>query len=754
MANIDPNPPAASRQFGDPIVDEARKRWNRASEWEAEWRERYIEDIKFANGDSRNGWQWPNAIRRARDVDIRPCLTLNVVKQHNRQIINDQRQNKSAIKCIGTGGGSSQEAADMFQQVIRRIEYISAAQEAYQHAFEQMVDAGQGAWRITTNYASAKTFDQEIYIDRVVDPLSIYMDPDARKRDKSDAKWAFVFDTVSKEEFEDAYPKYKGMINLEPMGVSASDSDWVTKDHVRVCEYFRKVSRSDTLYSFMVSGKRKELLGSLMPDDIRETIKADPLTKSRPVEDMKVEWILIVGDRVADSTDWITDDIPLILAIGEETVIDGRLDRRGHTRAMIDAQRMFNYNSSSQVEFVALQGKTPWIAPAAAIEEMERYWNTANTVNHSVMPWNHIDDQGNPIPPPIRQEPPKNSDAFQAGMDTAFNQMMMVSGQWQNQMGMQGNERTGAAIQGRQQQGDTATFHFRDNFENALVTTGKQLIKLVPLVYETKRVMRMQADDGTDFELEIDPQARQAFSTRQQHDGKVAAKILNPTIGQYDVQAQPGQAYGTRRQQTVEAMTLILTQNPALTGVIGDLLLQAMDFKEAQEAAARMRRMVPPEAMGVGPTKQEQMLQQRVTALTQALGQALGKQAKDTLKLAGKDQMRDIDAYKAETDRIKALADQLPMDPEGLKAMLQQLVGDALNTSLLPILQANKGGIGEQSGQDQPQQPTAGATGQPPADGARQAPDGHWYLSDPTRQGKYLRVEPLAQRHVERSVTG
>ena len=51
----------------DPVVSEAKRRWDLCSEWESPFRERFIDDVKFANADSDNGFQWPNAIRRARD---------------------------------------------------------------------------------------------------------------------------------------------------------------------------------------------------------------------------------------------------------------------------------------------------------------------------------------------------------------------------------------------------------------------------------------------------------------------------------------------------------------------------------------------------------------------------------------------------------------------------------------------------------------------------------------------------------------
>jgi hypothetical protein len=339
-------------------------------------------------------------------------------------------------------------------------------------------------------------------------------------------------------------------------------------------------------------------------------------------------------------------------------------------------------------------------------------------------------------------------------MQTAFSQVMMVSGQWQNTMGMAGNERTGEAIQGRQEQGDTATYHFRDNYENALIFTGIQIIDLVPKVMDTNRLMMIQADDGSMFELEVDPTAPQALQAKQDRQGQIIRRIFNPNVGRYEVRAAPGQAFGTRRQETVQALTLILTQAPALTGVIGDLLLSAMDFKEAQEAAQRLKRMVPPQALGQGPSPNEQQLMSHNLALTNALKESLQRLGREHLKLQGKSQMRDIDAYKAETDRFKALADSLMLDQGGIKQVVDQLVQEAAQTHLTPLLEANRDAIQEQSPEGDTEAPGSASAEDAlaPVPGARRAPDGEWYLQDPTRQGKYLRVAPLAQERNPRNI--
>src|SRR5262249_13918410 len=137
----------------DPVVREAKDRFDRCQKWEHDARARWMDDYKFANADAYNGYQWPNEIRRARDVDERPCLTINKVRQHNLMIKNDAKKNKPAIKIRGTGNGATEESAQTLNSLTRRTEYLSNAQAAYDTAFGHMVDAGCGYIRVVTEYA-------------------------------------------------------------------------------------------------------------------------------------------------------------------------------------------------------------------------------------------------------------------------------------------------------------------------------------------------------------------------------------------------------------------------------------------------------------------------------------------------------------------------------------------------------------------------------------------------------------------------
>src|SRR5215469_2594442 len=126
---------------GSPEIEEARQQFDRCIEWESTFRKKFIEDIKFANADSYNGYQWPDDVRHTRDLSDRPCLTINMVRQHNLMIANQEARNKVNARIMGTGNGATQESANIVKNIIRHIEHISKAQRlAYKNARKWQID--------------------------------------------------------------------------------------------------------------------------------------------------------------------------------------------------------------------------------------------------------------------------------------------------------------------------------------------------------------------------------------------------------------------------------------------------------------------------------------------------------------------------------------------------------------------------------------------------------------------------------------
>jgi hypothetical protein len=679
------------------ILREAKERFERCRAWETAWRDRALFDTKFANGDSANGWQWDTNVRT--DRGSRPTLTYNQVRIHNLLVVNDARQNKAQIKVTPTGGRASYEAAQVFSGIIRRIEYQSKAVDAYSTATYHQVESGIGYVRVETDYVDEQSFDLDLWIRRMPDPRSVYMDPDCKLYDKSDANFAFVFEDIARDRYEEEYGEED---NPAPATLDRTDG-WNDKDHVRVAEYWRRNVNNTTIHQLRDGTVVRD---DDIPDDLREQVEA-MIDKSREVAEPEIEWFKLAGDKIIDRRDWPGRYIPIVPFIGEETVIDGEMDRKGHTRSQIDAQRIYNYWASAAVEQVALQTKSPYVARADAIEGREEQWATANVKNWSVLVYNSLDEQGNPIQRPEREPPPQMAQAYIQGMTIAREDLRAVTGQYQAEQGMPSNERSGIAIQQRQRQSEQITYHYVDNQAKAIRQVGRILIDLIPKVYDTRRVVMMLAEDGSESKAIVAPDSPDAHQqVQQQPDGSVAqltpqqaqaatedqnqpdpSIIFNPNVGTYDVEADVGPAYGTQRQEAFNAFSQLIQQNPQAFAVVGDFWATNADFPGADELADRLKRGLPPQYRA-GPDPQVQHITQVASQLAQkadaeiaALKQQLAQQQ---AKLDDKDGDLKIKDYDAETRRLAAVGN---IDPMALQIVVRQLLRDMLDTDIVPMLQ-------------------------------------------------------------------
>ena len=454
----------------DAVVEEAQDRFRLCEMWEAEAQKRWQDDYKFAIADPDNGYQWPNDIRRQRDIDERPCLTINRVRQHNLLVINNLRRAMPSVEYVGAGGGATKRSAEIYQDLARSIQYKSNASEVYGLAIDHMVKGGLGYWMVTTDYEDEESMDQEIFLEPIPDPLGVYMDVDIQHKDGSDARYAFVFKNFPREQFEKDYPEYIQYAGRTALG---NGEGWLDEDHVRLARYYRRKETSDELVvAPSPDGTHTKVHKSKVPKEIWDELKARKGARTREVKVHVVEWFLIIGETVVKSNPWPGKFIPIVRLPGEEHTIDGVIDRVSHTRALKDAQRMYNYWTSSAVEHVALQSKVPYIVASEAVEGYEDMWGTANTENYAYLPWNAKDENDQPLPQPQRLPQPTMPQAYLQGMQVTQQEMMMVSGQNQAEFGQQTPERSGVAIENRQEQSDNATYHFMDSLSCAIRYTG------------------------------------------------------------------------------------------------------------------------------------------------------------------------------------------------------------------------------------------------------------------------------------------
>jgi portal protein len=704
---ISPNDDGEPATTDDQIVFEAVERFKACQEWQGVEDERTREDIKFANGDARNTWQWDRSAynRRTGGDESIPCLTINNTRAHNDLIINEMTKSSFEPKVRPVGGKASYKSAQMMETLIRRTLNISSFSTHRRKVAEQQVDGGIGYILIETEYVSERSNDQDIFLRSSRDPTGVYLDKWITEPDGSDAKFGFVFDRMPRKEFNRRYPKWKNKVGQAPLQVEAMLS-WLTDDEIMVAKYYRKSEISDTLVEWTENGEVTSKWASEIRDesgkDIYKALRQDIEDglidgRTRPITRHDVEWFLIAGDRIIERGKWAGKYIPICRCVGRELVIDNTLDRKGHTRPLIDAQRMLNYSASVAVQVGALAPKAQWIGPAQAFEGQEQ-WKDLNIKTYGALMYNQFDDDGQKLDPPQRVDPPQVAPASLQGMKDAERQMMMISGQFQAQMGENDTQSaaSGKAIGQRQQQGDTATFHFPEHMQDMYRFIGVQLLDLYPKIYDTKRALHVIGDDGEKSWIMIDPTQDNAVEELKEiKDDEEAARIaFNPGIGEYECVSDPGPSYATQRQEAWDAIGLMLQNNMALAGVIGDLLFKYGDFPGAEQIAERLQKEIkalkPYLFDDQAPMPQTAVLQQQVQRLTALATELQTKLAMKELALKGKDEKRDIEAANAETNRTKVMVEalaRLVLTPQ-MQAQLEHEVSLASHNAHLEMITA------------------------------------------------------------------
>jgi hypothetical protein len=648
------------------VLSTARDRLSMAISAYSESREDELDDLRFYAGSPDNQWQWPADVLATRGavqgqtINARPCLTINKLPQHVHQITNDQRQNRPSVKVIPVDDNADVEVAEIFNGMIRHIEYISDADVAYDTACENQVAYGEGYIRILTEYCDDDTFDQDIKIARVRNSFSVYMDPLIQDPCGSDAKWCFITEDLSKDEYARLFPNASPISTLETLGIGDQNlSQWLNTDTIRIAEYFYCDYERKKLNLY--PGNVTAFEGT--PEDKQLKAVYGTPKKSRQAEIKKIKWCKINGYEILEEQEWAGSCIPVVRVIGNEYEVEGRIYISGLVRNAKDAQRMYNYWTSQEAEMLALAPKAPFIGYGGQFEGYESQWKTANTNNWPYLEVNPdvTDGQGAILPLPQRAQPPMASSGLMQAKLGASEDIKSATGQYNASLGQTSNERSGRAILARQREGDVGTYHYQDNLARAVRHIGRQCVDLIPKIYDTQRIARIIGIDGETKMVKIDPTQQEPVRKIQNQEGIVIDKIYNPSVGKYDVVVATGPGYATKRQEALEAMAQLLQGNPQLWTVAGDLFVKNMDWPGAQEMAKRFAKTIDPKLMGDAEDNPAlQAAQQQMQAMAAELDQLhqmlqnVGK-SMEAQDMERKDYEAKIKAFDAETKRIAAV---------------------------------------------------------------------------------------------------
>jgi hypothetical protein len=558
-------------QSDDPRIQDAIKFLRLVGEADSTNRSAALGDLKFAAGD-----QWPVEIQNSRNLEARPCLTINKIDAYCRQVENQQRQQRPRIKVHPVNNEADVKIAQVIEGITRHIEVNSNADTAYDTAFSYAVRMGWGYWRVVTDYVREDSFDQDIYIEPIDDPFSVYFDPNSVSPDGADATKCLVTSVIPKYQFRQMYPGADDGVGFLPRATGDSSAEWVTKEDIRIAEYFYVDSKKVDLV--MLSDGTQVWADKLPPQDVMDDagiIEIDRRVSHRKV----VKWCKLTAMQILEEKEWPGKWIPIVPCYGAVTVIEGKRKKYGLVRHAKDPQRMFNFWRTATTESIALAPKAKWLMAEGQDEGHENEWAMANIKSMPVLRYKQTDIEGRPATAPVRLQPEPPPAGIMEAAGEINNDLQTVLGIFDPAQQMMGNV-SGKALAGQQQQVDLSNFHFYDNMTRSIKHTGKIILDLIPKIYDTKRVMRILGDDGKPDMTTI-------------NDLQATGEVLNDvTVGEYDVVMDVGPGYNSKRQAAVEAMMPLMAQQEVFQAA-GDLLFRNMDFPGADIIADRLAAMNP-----------------------------------------------------------------------------------------------------------------------------------------------------------------
>ena len=583
----------------DSRCEEAVQFLNLVVEADSNNRAEAMEDLRFAAGE-----QWPAEQQNSRQLESRPCLTINKVDAYIRQICNQQRQQRPRIKVQPINTEADAKVAEVIQGLVRHIEVKSSADHAYDTAFEAAVTHGLGYWRIRTEYKSPESFDQDIVIDTIDNPFTVYNDPNSVAPDGSDSTRCMLTDTMSKTAFEQQYPGAESGGGFSARGGGDSLAEWVSKEDIRVAEYYRIEREKDTLLRL---SDGSIVLDSRVDHELRRRAQLE-VVGSRPTWRKQLIWQKLTALEVLEEKRLPGSYIPVIPCYGMRVVIDGKRKRWGIVRFAKDPQRMVNYWETSATESIALAPKAKWLIAEGQDEGHENEWASANRNAAAVLRYKQTDIDGQPAPPPSRLQPEPPPVGILQSLQLSSQNLREVIGVIDPAQRVSGNI-SGKALQGEKSQSDNAVFNFYDNLTRSIAHTGRIILELIPHYYDTERVERIIGDDGRPELVKLNE--------------KQVDKVLNDvTVGEYDVVMETGPGYDSKRQEAVELMAPLFQGSPDLMKIAGDVFVRNMDFPGADVIADRLAASNPlaniDDGEDIDSDQAKMMIKQLQTQLQQA----------------------------------------------------------------------------------------------------------------------------------------
>lgn len=555
------------------------------------------------------GAQWEGPI--GEQFENKPRFEVNKIHMSVIRIINEYRNNRISVDFVSKDGTKDDGLAETCNGLYRADEQDSTSDEAYDNAFEEGVGGGFGAWRLRTIYEDEEDDENEkqrIIFEPIYDAdSSVFFDLNAKKQDKSDAKYCFVLYSVTREAY---MAEWNDDPTTWPKIVHQYEFDWDTPDVVYVAEYYRVEEVRETIRIFQTLDGEEERY-TQADFDADETLEETLATlgtievRQKRVRRRKVHKYIMSGGGILEDCGYIAGkNIPIVPFYGKRWFVDNVERCMGHVRLAKDPQRLKNMQLSKLGEVSALSSVEKPILVPEQVAGHQVMWSEDNIRNYPYL-------LVNPITGPNGEQQISGPVAYTKSSDIPPAMAALLQLTEADMAEILGNNQqaekvvsgiSGKAVELIQTRLDMQTFIYMSNMAKAMRRCGEIWLSMAKDVYvEEKRRMKIigQMDEIESVEL-----------MRPVIDQESGELIYENDMSQasFDVAVDVGPSFSSRREATVRALTgmMQVTSDPETQMILQSMAIMNMDGEGIADIKDYFRKKLV--QLGViEPTEEEQM---------------------------------------------------------------------------------------------------------------------------------------------------
>jgi hypothetical protein len=331
----------------------------------------------------------------------------------------------------------------------------------------------------------------------------------------------------------------------------------------------------------------------------------------RSFKSYKIWHYKIAGDYILEEGEFPADQLPVVF-VDQNSFYDktGKQVCRSFFGDCRDTQRYINYIRTQSAFILKVSRYDQFLLSKknAAGMDTQRMWRDPNSIQGGL----YYDETPSGAKPE-QLRPPELSASLLQQYEVAIQDLYLATGLYPTQLGQQGNEVSGSAIDARTRQGSYSTYCFFNSINRAITTGGSIVNEMIPRVYDSERVITLMMPDEGIKNITVNKQMDEY--------GELIENDIRK--GTYEVRLKAGPSFEGQKEQALQSLREVLQADPETFKLIADLYADNLPLANNLEIKNRLKTIVPPEIIQAGktgkmphesgqPTPEQMMMQQQM----------------------------------------------------------------------------------------------------------------------------------------------